>query len=222
MAYPFSRKWLIIAGLGGALASGLFTACSGAKQDALLEVVETTDEYGYKERIQRRKDNKMRQGLYAKISPEGRLVEEAYYEADSLEGLRIIYYASGDTQIVETYRRGVFSGPYREYHENGKLLQEGKYVNNTMEGVWKTYYPDGQLAEEVTFRDNDENGPFRQYYPNGKLQTEGTFKDGDFEHGELKLYDESGAHIRTMDCDSGKCRTTWQAEGASADDGGGN
>ncbi len=208
-----SRTFVLVS-LGTLLGSLFLSSCGGG-EDKLLETIETTDEYGYKERIQRRKDNKQRQGLFARISPEGKLVEEAYYEADSLEGLRVMYYTSGDSQIVETYQRGRFEGPYREYHENGKLLQVGQYINNSMEGVWKTYYPDGQLSEEVTFHNSEENGPFKQYYPNGKLKTAGTFKEGDFEDGELKLYDESGTHIRTMNCQMGKCKTIWQAEGAA-------
>lgn len=207
-----SHRMFVWLGLGALTGALFFSACGGAAEDKLLETIETTDEYGYKERIQRRKDNKMRQGLYARISPEGKLVEEAYYEADSLEGLRVIYYANGDSQIVESYQRGHFEGPYREYHENGKLLQTGQYIKNSMEGLWKTYYPDGQLSEEVTFAGSEENGPFKQYYPNGKLKAEGSFKGGDFEDGELKLYDESGTHIRTMNCDMGKCKTTWQAD----------
>ena len=89
---------------------------------------------------------------------------------------------------------------------------EGVYINNQIEGVWFKYYPTGELMEEVHFSKNLENGPFKEYYKNGQLSVEGHYKDGDNEHGELKFYSEDGAHIKTMDCDRGMCRTIWKLE----------
>ena len=85
-----------------------------------------------------------------------------------------------------------------------------------MNGPWLGYHENGQLKERVQFQDNDENGPFVEYHPNGNLAAEGTYKDGDNEDGELKIYDESGALLRTMLCDRGRCRTTWSAEQEAA------
>lgn len=191
----------------------LLVSCSSPSPERLLETVDTVDEYGYTIRIQRRKDNKQRQGLYARIAPGGTLVEEAYYEEDSLQGLRILYYESGDTHIVETYRSGLFEGPFREYYEDGKLMQKGVYKNNEMDGEWTSYYPGGQISEVVNFKGNEENGPFIQYYPNGNIKAEGSYLNGDNEHGELKLYNEEGQHVRTMLCEEGRCRTSWSSTG---------
>ena len=82
-----------------------------------------------------------------------------------------------------------------------------------MTGKWKGYYDNGALKEEVIFVNNQENGPFIEYYPNGKLKAEGTYLEGDYEQGELKLYNESGELIRRMNCEKGVCKTVWKAEG---------
>ncbi len=191
--------WLVLA---------LLSHCSSK-----LERVETTNEYGYTERYRRDRETYAREGTYQRYNTQGELVEQAEYRNDSLIGERILFYENGDTQIVETYRNGAFEGPYRLYYEGGPVQQEGRYVNNVMEGEWKGYYPSGQLKEVVTFRNNTENGPFREWHENGQLKAEGTYRDGDNEHGELKLYDEQGELERVMNCDMGMCETTWAKEG---------
>ena len=169
--------------------------------------MEAQDEYGYTEKYFRRSSDYAKEGWYQRFDTQNRKVEEAYYLHDTLDGMRILYYNSGDTMSVETYRKGAFEGPFRAYHENGKKKAEGNYAANAMSGVWLSYYTDGALKESVTFRDNAENGPFKEYHPNGKIKAEGSYLDGDNEHGELKIYDENGELLRTMICNRGVCRT---------------
>lgn len=180
-----------------------------------VETVENTDADGYVERYERRKSDYAKEGKYVMLDPQGRLLEEAQYTNDTLNGYRVIYFENGDTQIVEKYEMGRFSGFYKIFHPNGQEKLVGQYQNNKMTGKWKAYYENGQLKEVVTFRDNEENGPFIEYHPNGNLKAEGTYLNGDFEQGELKLYDEDGKHIRTMMCERGVCRTTWEAENSN-------
>jgi len=113
----------------------------------------------------------------------------------------------------ETYKRGTFSGPYRLFYPGGELKQSGKYRDNLMVGKWKGFYDNGQLKEVVQFENNEENGAFIEYHSNGKLKAEGSYLDGDYEHGELKLYDENGELERTMQCVKGRCSTTWSRDG---------
>lgn len=183
----------------------IFAACG--REAEPLEAVSYTDEYGYTEKYSVKRFERSKEGLYQKSDAQGRLVEEANYLNDTLNGLRVLYYENGDTMSVEHYANGMFEGAFRSYHENGRLELEGRYENNAMTGVWKRYYPDGQLMEEVTFRDNSENGPFTEYHPNGQLKAVGEYLDGDNEHGELKIYDENGTLLRTMMCNYGRCKT---------------
>ncbi len=177
-----------------------------------VETIENKDHDGYTERYQRRVSDYAKEGLYVKIDPQGKKVEEATYTSDTLHGWRILYYESGDTQVIENYRMGKFEGEYKIFYPDGQVKLTGRYVHNQMSGAWQGFYENGALKEVVTFERNQENGPFVEYYPNGKLKAEGTYLNGDYEHGELKLYDETGKHIKTMMCNKGVCQTTWEAE----------
>lgn len=194
----------------------LFFSCLWVACDNGLESVTETDEYGHTITYQRRKTDFAREGWTRITNAAGTVMETAYYQADTLEGQRTIFYDNGDTSVVETYRHGRFEGPYRRYYEGGTLKLEGRYTDNQMNGPWLGYHENGQLKERVLFQHNDENGPFIEYHPNGNLAAEGTYKDGDNEDGELKIYDESGALLRIMLCDYGRCRTTWSAEQEAA------
>ena len=191
------------------LTAVLVLACNRTEP---LEEVEARDEYGYTEKYFRRISDYAKEGWYQKFDTNNRKVEEAHYVHDTLDGLRILYYDTGDTMSVETYSKGIFEGPYRAYHENGKIKAQGAYAANAMTGVWLNYYSEGGLRESVSFKDSAENGPFKEYHPNGKIKAEGAYLDGDNEHGELKLYDENGVLVRTMQCNKGVCRTVKEGE----------
>ncbi len=191
----------------------LLFAC---KQKGALETIENKDEAGYVERYTRRKSDFAKEGLYTRIDPQGKKVEEALYKNDTLDGWRILYYETGDTQVLESYKTGLFHGIYKVYFPEGGVKLLGQYADNEMTGLWKGYYENGSIKEEVTFEKSEENGPFVEYYPNGKLKAQGNYLNGDYEHGELKLYDEAGQLIKTMQCDKGICRTTWEAKEGTA------
>ncbi|RMF21900.1 MAG: toxin-antitoxin system YwqK family antitoxin, partial [Bacteroidetes bacterium] len=129
-----------------------------------------------------------------------------------LHGERRLFYPDGTVQIIEHYEHGRFEGLYQAFYPNGQLELEGRYVANEMTGEWKRYYDSGELMEIVTFAHNAENGPFREFYKNGRLKTEGTYRGGDFEHGELKKYDENGTLVQRMQCLEGICQTVWTLE----------
>lgn len=177
-----------------------------------LESVSVTNELGYTESFQRDKNNFAREGWSSTTDAKGLLMEKAHYLHDTLDGIRILFYENGDTNIIETYRKGLFEGPYKFYYEGGQLKQFGQYVNNEMAGDWLLYYENGQLKEKVRFMHNQEDGPFIEYHANGKIATEGQYADGDNEDGELKIYDEDGILSRIMQCDRGRCKTTWSVE----------
>lgn len=183
-----------------------------------LETVQQVDTFGYREQYQRRLADGVREGRYLRFNADGQRVEEAFYRNDTLHGPRIFYFPGGDTLSIEQYRMGLFEGEFRQYYENGQLQLSGMYRLNEMSGEWRQYYDSGELKEVVTFQDNAENGPFVEYFRNGNLKAEGNYLNGDHEHGLLKLYDETGRLVRKMDCDKGKCRTVWRAEGEEEED----
>ena len=156
----------------------------------------------------------LKEGEYKVFYSDGTPSEISSYKGGVLVGTRILYNEKGGVQTQETYNAsGTIDGEFKTFYLDGTLLQEGKYINGEMEGVWKTYYPSGTLKEEVTFLKNNENGPFVEYSEKGVILAKGAYKDGDFEHGPLELFDEEGVMYRKMNCDKGICSTTWLKEG---------
>lgn len=187
------------------------TACSK------YETVKTKNDEGkVTEEYQIDKTTKGKTGIYKAYDDQGRLTELANYQNDTLQGERIVYFENGNIQVKENYESGKFSGVWQGFYDNNQLEIEGKYVNNEMVGVWKRFYPTGQLMEEVTFAKNSENGPFVEFYENGNLKAKGNYLEGDYEHGELKLYNEEGELERKMECKKGRCVTIWKSEKLAA------
>ncbi|MEO0338212.1 MAG: toxin-antitoxin system YwqK family antitoxin [Bacteroidota bacterium] len=173
---------------------------------------EETDFQGHLESYSVIVQTETKHGKYKRTDDQGVLLEEADYEHGALNGNRILYYPSRDTQILETHANGIYEGLYRSYYEGNQVKLEGYYIDNIMTGLWYKYYEDGSIKEEVTFEDNAANGPFKEFHPNGQLAVTGSYLDGENEHGELKFYAEDGVHTRTMECDRGMCRTVWRLE----------
>ena len=185
----------------------LFTACSS------VETIEIKDPSGVlTERFTQNKKTKEKEGKRIQYFKNGTVMEEALYQKDVLHGERKIYYENGQVQILEQYKEGNFEGLYQAYYDNGQLELEGSYSNGAMNGLWNRFYETGGPMEVVTFENNEENGPFTEYHINGQLKAKGAYLDGDNEHGPLELFNEVGELIKKMDCDKGRCRTTWVKE----------
>ncbi|GAB5552673.1 MAG: hypothetical protein Sapg2KO_22640 [Saprospiraceae bacterium] len=177
-----------------------------------IQQVEKSDFEGNLEKYGLLEETGNYEGRYTKLRADGSLIEEAYYNDGAIDGLRILYYPTQDTQIVETHVNGLFHGPYRSYYKGNRVKLSGEYNENQMQGIWYKYYETGEIMEEVTFVDNLENGPFTEYHLNGQISVQGTYLDGDNEDGELKFFTEEGVHYKTMNCNKGMCRTTWRLE----------
>lgn len=191
----------------------IFFSCSD------IETVEVKEGDIVVESYTRRKSDFAKEGTYTRYSLEGKLLEKSTYKNDQLHGTQEFYYPNGQIQELVNYTDGVHDGEFKSFFEDGKISQEATYVAGAWEGELKGYFPNGKLKEVLQFEHGKEMGPFIEYHENGNLKTEGTYNgtdpDTDFalEHGELKKYDENGEHYQTMDCNLGRCLTTWKKEG---------
>ena len=189
----------------------LFAACAGEA----IETVENRDTYGNLERFERRKKDFAREGRYQRFNPEGKLLEEAHYRNDSLDGERRLFYTNGQVDVVEHYDNGTFSGKYQKFSDKGALMLEQVFEKGQIEGPSIAYYANGTVAEKVMFKNGEENGPFTEYYSSGVLKTEGGYvpgEDGPLEDGELREYDSTGTLVRIANCKRGICQTQWKKE----------
>lgn len=198
----------------------LLMACNTAGGDSAAagtEWTERKDEFGRRERFQRRKQDFAKQGSYELYFTEGPLMETAQYTADSLDGERKIFFRNGKLEVLETYKNGKFEGPYKRWNEQGQLELEQTFVNNMLNGWSIRYYPNGQIMEKVMLKDNNESGPFYEYYESGTLKAEGAYvfneaEERAVEQGELKEYNEQGQVVRIANCENGICKTSWKLE----------
>ena len=179
-----------------------------------IETTEAKNDRGQLERWQRRKDNLVKEGLFQRFSPEGVLIEEAHYLADSLDGERKYFSNTGVLESIEHYQNNKIHGKFQAFYPGGQVKIEQDFVQGALNGLSIRYHENGKIMEKVMLKDNVENGPFSEYYENGTLKTEGTYtpnEDGDgLEDGELKEYDENGKLIRIADCKLGMCLTRWK------------
>jgi antitoxin component YwqK of YwqJK toxin-antitoxin module len=188
----------------------LFLFCFAACNSSKIETVEIKDENGkISERFERRKADFAKEGKYQAFFASGKVKQEAIFRNDSIDGAQRFFYENGQVEILQNLKNGSFEGKYQHFYADGTLDNEGIYKNNEMTGDWVFHYKNGMIKEIVHFEKNEENGLFKEYFINGKLKTEGRYLDGDNEHGPLRMYDSLGMLVKTMDCDSGICRTSW-------------
>ncbi len=190
----------------------LFFSCSD------IETVEVKEGNVVIESYTRNKTDFAKQGTYKRYSIEGILLEKSEYKNNQLHGTQEFYYPNGQVQELVNYKNGVHDGEFKSFFEDGKVSQEATYVAGAWEGELKGYFSNGKIKEVLLFEKGKEMGSFKEYHENGNLKTEGTYNgtdpDTDFalEHGELKKYDENGEHYQTMNCNNGRCTTTWKKE----------
>ena len=173
------------------------------------KIIERSDPSGhFIEIFQIDKRTGKKDGFYRKYHT-GQLIEESIYFSDTLHGSRQLFFKSGSIEIEENYQKGLFHGRYKRFFEDGQLKITGEYILGEMDGIWKSFYPGGNPREIVHFSENRENGPFIEYHETGNIKAEGMYREGDYEHGILKLYDGNGDLERIMYCLEGFCHTLW-------------
>ncbi len=180
-------------------------------KENLIETTEVRDDEGRLERFERNKKDFAKEGLYQKFSAEEKLLEEAHYHLNMLEGEKKYFYPNGNVESIEVYKNDQIDGKFRKFFENGSIQLEQDFVNGVLQGLSIRYYANGTVQERVTMVENEEKGPFQEYHENGTLKTEGTYapsaSESALEQGELKEYDENGTLIRVADCVDGRCTT---------------
>ncbi|SFJ07889.1 toxin-antitoxin system YwqK family antitoxin [Olleya namhaensis] len=82
------------------------------------------------------------------------MTEELYNDKGKLEGLRQVYYLSGQVAEKALYRDGLLHGEANWFAENGKLIKVITYKNDKFDGVYKAYNKQGVIATEGHYRDD--------------------------------------------------------------------
>ncbi|MFN3754643.1 toxin-antitoxin system YwqK family antitoxin [Flavobacterium sp.] len=78
-----------------------------------------------------------------------------FYEKGKLNGIRKVFYKSGQIAEETTYKNGVKEGMYKSYAENTVVLEESNYSNNQLDGL-------------AIYRDATNNVSGQGHFKNGK------------------------------------------------------
>lgn len=102
---------------------------------------------------------KLKEGKWIYFHKDGKtLMAEEIYVNDKLEGVRKVYYKSGNPSDEMNYKNGVLEGKLFKYAESGQIITEEFYVNNSKHGKAVYRDPSGNIVEQGQFVDGKKVG----------------------------------------------------------------
>ena len=87
---------------------------------------------------------------YADTNKEAEVTE---YKNDIKDGIYLKYFPDGKLMTEGFYRNGQFHGEFVVYHENGTFEIKGRYNNGLKEGNWDYYNESGQEITEEQYKE---------------------------------------------------------------------
>lgn len=91
------------------------------------------------------------------------------YTNGKLNGVRKVFYKSGEIAEETSYKDGIKNGPYKSYAENGIVLEESIYKNGQYDGKATYKSVDGQLAGQGLYKNGKKVGMWK-ILEKGKLK----------------------------------------------------
>ncbi|WGD34054.1 toxin-antitoxin system YwqK family antitoxin [Olleya sp. YS] len=91
------------------------------------------------------------------------MTEEFYNNQGKLEGVRNVYYLSGQVAEKAHYKNGLLDGESKWFAENGNLIKSINYKADKFHGAYKTYNKDGIIATEGHYRDDVKCCVWKRY-----------------------------------------------------------
>lgn len=95
----------------------------------------------------------------------GVVSEESEYKNGVRDGVKSVFYVSGNQYSYEVYKEGKVHGGMTTYYDSGNVICEVSYNMGVLDGIRRCYYEDGQIKSEENFVNGSKDGKFRQYSP---------------------------------------------------------
>jgi len=168
-----------------------------------------------RQKINRRNNKGLKQGVWKEFHPNDRLKTEAYYVNGKLSGyykeydikgakIRDEYYLNGEI-VVEEKETETEITIKNEYFDNGNIKYTGGYIDTVPVGMHKEYDESGKVIRAKEYDDQgritgigdvdeagNKQGEWRYYYDTGELRSKGIYKDNR-KTGEWKFYFKNGS-----------------------------
>jgi antitoxin component YwqK of YwqJK toxin-antitoxin module len=97
------------------------------------------------------------------------------YKNDQLNGVKKVFYKSGDLAEETNFKKGLKDGVYKKIAENGVILEEINYRNDIFEGLSIFKNAKGELVSKGIYVNGKKEGNW-QFLKKGKLFTENMSK----------------------------------------------
>jgi antitoxin component YwqK of YwqJK toxin-antitoxin module len=132
--------------------------------------------------------NDLKQGLWQKKQPNGRLIYEGHFKNNKPFGEWKRYHPGGQIKAHIIYKGDTAQTQLFDVWR--KKVAEGNYLNQKKEGLWKVY-DNGVIIADETYRQGIKEGPSHRYYPSGEVMEETNWKNG-VQSGAHRLFFKNG------------------------------
>ena len=155
--------------------------------------------------------NGLRQGLWKKEYPNGKLMYEGNFRDGRPVGEWKRYYGGGQVKAIIDYQADSDTASAQLFDAFGKKVAEGNYLNEKKEGKWILYSNDRKIAEQ--YSNGVKQGISKRFYDKGELLETTEWKNGKKE-GNYKAYFKSGKPYLqckfSNDMRNGLCMTSYE------------
>ncbi len=132
----------------------------------------------------------LRQGLWQKKYPNGRLMYKGEFRNDKPVGEWKRWHETGRLKAILKYSASSDSVKAQLFGDSSDPIAEGYYIGGKKTGLWNFFSNGVKLAEE-NFIGDKKNGTCRKFYPTGELLEESEWKD-DLLEGKTRSFYKSG------------------------------
>ncbi|MCG6190418.1 toxin-antitoxin system YwqK family antitoxin [Maribellus maritimus] len=134
--------------------------------------------------------NGLRQGLWKKQQPNGRLLYEGYFKDGEPVGEWKRFHEGGQVKAIINYAENSDTAYTQLFDVWGKKVAEGSYVNEKKEGSWTLYANNVKIALEQ-YKDGIKDGECLRFYNTGEVLEKADWKNGKKE-GDYRLFYTNG------------------------------
>ena len=134
--------------------------------------------------------NGLRQGLWKKQYPNGKLMYEGYFNDDKPVSKWKRYHEGGQIKAIINYHGASDTATAQLFDEWGRKIAEGDFVNEKKEGIWIVYSENRKVADE-NYHNGLKDGVCCKYYDSGELLEKSEWKNGKQE-GKYQVYYKTG------------------------------
>jgi antitoxin component YwqK of YwqJK toxin-antitoxin module len=185
-----------------------------------------------RERLNRKDEKGLKQGLWRDYYENGDIKSEAYYENDLLTGSYKEYDENGNIRVLLQYAKGTIVEDQdtaaleidirNTYDDQGNLTYSGSYRNDIPVGIHRMYDNTGKVingilydnegkksGEGIITNEGKKEGEWKYYFQNGGVRASGRFVNN-LETGKWNFYFENGKTEQTGVYKQGKTDGLWQ------------